>query len=184
MSRPRWCLNVALVLVLAALAGCSGPAGAPAATNGIQVFAVADRKPAPDLSGDLLDGSSFDSASHAGDVLVVNFWAQWCAPCVAEASDLEATYQATKASKVFFLGINTRDERDKAKSFLVGRATYPSLFDPAGRLALGFSVVPSAIPSTVIIDRQGRIAAITRQSIQRSELEPVVSQLAAEPRSA
>jgi thiol-disulfide isomerase/thioredoxin len=171
----RWWL-VALLLVLA---GCtSTPATTP--TVAITVFAPADRKPAPELKGELLAGGTFDQTTYSGDVLVVNFWAQWCAPCVAEADDLEATYLATKDSKVEFIGINTRDERDKANAFLVGRATYPSLFDPAGKLALRFAVVPSAIPSTVIIDRQGRIAAIARQAVQRDALEPILTQLAAE----
>ena len=62
---------------------------------------------------------------------MLNFWGSWCAPCRAEADDLEATYQATKASGVTFLGINVQDSRDKALAFEEGRVTYPSLFDPA-----------------------------------------------------
>lgn len=172
---------VLLVLALGLVAGCSGDPAPPASTHPITIYAPADRQPAPALRGELLDGSgNFDLADHSGEVVVVNFWAHWCAPCVVEADDLEATYQATKASKVTFLGINTRDERDAAKRFLVGRATYPSVFDPAGRVALGFAVPPTAIPSTIIVDRRGRVAAITFGAVLRGDFEPVVAQLAAE----
>jgi thiol-disulfide isomerase/thioredoxin len=173
---------LAAIALTGAMAGCSG-SPAPAAP-GIQVFPASQRQAAPGLAGDLLDGSgTFDLAAHRGDVIVVNFWAQWCGPCVAEADDLENTYQATKADHVTFLGVNTRDERDKAKRFVVGRATYPSVFDPAGKLALGFAVPPTSIPATIIIDRQGRIAAIARGAVVQSALEPVVDQLAAENKS-
>jgi hypothetical protein len=67
--------------------------------------------------------------------------------------------------------------------FVAGRATYPSVFDPAGKLALGFAVPPTSIPATIIIDRQGRIAAIARGAVVQSSLEPVVDQLATESKS-
>jgi thiol-disulfide isomerase/thioredoxin len=171
---------VALLVALGLLAGCSG-GPATTAAKAIQVFQPADRKAAPDLTGDLLDGTgSFRLADHAGEVVVINFWASWCGPCVAEAADLEATYLATKDSKVTFLGINVNDERDPAKSFLVGRSSYPNVFDPSGRLSLGFAVAPTAIPSTVVVDRSGRIAAVARTAVIREDLEPVVTALAAE----
>jgi thiol-disulfide isomerase/thioredoxin len=170
----------ATLVVLAALAGCIG-SPAPSTAAEIHVAAPAEREAVPSLRGELLDGSgTFDLADHAGDLVVVNFWGSWCGPCVAEADDLEQTYLATKDSGVTFVGVNTRDERDKAKAFVVGRATYPSVFDPAGRLALGFSVPPTVLPSTIIIDRRGRVAVVIRRAVLRTELEPIVTQLAAE----
>ncbi|HEX6872108.1 MAG TPA: TlpA disulfide reductase family protein [Micromonosporaceae bacterium] len=172
---------VVLLAGLAALAGCSG--GSPAVASPVQVVAAADRQPAPQLRGELLDGSgSYDLAQREGDVVVVNFWGSWCAPCVAEADDLEQTYLATKDARVSFLGVNIRDERDKARSFTTGRATYPSVFDPSGSLALGFSVPPTLIPTTFIIDRQGRIAVVIRSAVLRADLEALVRQVAAEGR--
>jgi thiol-disulfide isomerase/thioredoxin len=157
-----------------ALAGCTKGAQPRTPTGLIE---AGKRKPAPAVSGDLLGGGTFDLAAHKGSVVVVNFWASWCAPCRAEAADLESVYQATKSSGVVFLGINIRDEKDKAVAFHSGRVTYPSIFDPAGKIALGFSdVPPSAIPSTLIIDRQGRIASITRRDIRAAELQPLVEQ--------
>jgi len=175
----------AVVLGLAGLvgglvsAGCSSSPSAQA--TGPQVYAVSQRAAAPELSGPLLTGDgTFDLAQHRGDVVVLNFWASWCAPCRVEADDLETTYQATKASGVMFIGINIRDQRDPAKAFLAGRATYPSVFDPAGKVGLRLNVAATAIPQTFVLDRQGRIAAVIRGQVIRATLEPLVAEIAAE----
>jgi len=171
----------ALLGVVAAvtLAACSSNDDTTGTQSGL--IAEGKRKPAPAVTGDLLDGATFDLSAYRGKVVVVNFWASWCAPCRAEAADLEEVWQATKASGVQFVGINIRDEKDKAIAFHAGRATYPSIFDPAGKISLGFSdVPPSAIPSTLVIDRSGRIASITRRDIRAAELRPVVEAVAAE----
>jgi thiol-disulfide isomerase/thioredoxin len=179
-------LVIVMLALLATLAGCSS-AGASSATNpsGGQsvVFDAAQRHPAPKLTGELLDGGSFDLAQHRGEVVVVNFWAAYCGPCRAEAPELVAVADATKDQRVSFVGIDTRDERDKAKSFVEAKGiTYPSIFDPAGSTALNFAKVPpTAIPSTIIVDRQGRIAALYTKPLVREELEPAVRKVAAEP---
>jgi thiol-disulfide isomerase/thioredoxin len=164
---------VGLLGVLGLLAGCTGRP-APA-VEVIQVFAPADRKPAPALTGELLDGSgTYDPTTHAGDVLVVNVWASWCGPCVGEAPELEAVYAAHKDRGVAFLGINVRDETDAARAFARQHLTFPSIVDPSSRLMLGFNVHPNAIPATIVIDQQGRVAAIAQTAVVASELEPVV----------
>ena len=144
---------------------------------------VSARPKAPALSGELLDGTAFDvRAAYPGKVLVVNFWASWCSPCRLEGPELVAVAEATKAQGVEFIGMNIRDERDKAKAFEEGLgATYPSLFDPSGRLVLGFSdVPPTTIPATIVIDRQGRVATVFRKGLIASELQPAVEKVAAE----
>ena len=115
---------------------------------------------------------------------MVNFWGSWCAPCRAEADDLEAVYQATKVKDVTFIGVNSRDGRDAAKAFERGRVTYPSIFDPNGKVALAFDVTQISTPSTLILDRQGRIAAAMRKATTLRQLQPIVERIAAEPVSA
>ncbi|MEV6968095.1 TlpA disulfide reductase family protein [Hamadaea sp. NPDC051192] len=167
------------VLAAVTLAACSDNQDQKGTQSGL--IEAAKRKKAPTVTGDLLEGGRFDLSAYQGKVVVVNFWASWCAPCRAEATDLEEVWQSAKASGVQFVGINIRDEKDKAIAFHSGRATYPSIFDPAGKIALGFSdVPPSAIPSTLVIDQQGRIASITRRDIRAADLREVVEAVVAE----
>jgi thiol-disulfide isomerase/thioredoxin len=184
MARSARRLVATLALALAAAVGLGGCGGGsdPGGLTFVEVR-PADRKPAPDLSAELLDGGGrFDPATTRGQVVVVNFWAAWCSPCRAEAADLERVYQATKANGVTFLGIDIRDDRDKARAFVRGRTSYPSVFDPAGRLALGFTdVPPNTIPATLVIDRAGRLAVVIRSPVRESDLKPIVERIAAEP---
>jgi thiol-disulfide isomerase/thioredoxin len=145
------------------------------------VFAKADRKPAPQVQGSTVDGGSFDLASVRGHVVVLNFWASWCAPCRLEAADLEATHLSTKDSGITFVGVDSRDEKDAAAAFLAGRVSYPSLFDPAGRIALRFSdVPPTTLPATLVVDKAGKVAAVIRASVTQAALTTLVGQIAAE----
>jgi hypothetical protein len=83
---------------------------------------------------------------------------------------------------VTFLGISIRDERDKALAYLADvKPAYGSLFDPPGEYALDFKVPPSTIPSTLIVDRKGRLASIFRGVVYEKQLQPVLQQLLAEP---
>ncbi|GGK21657.1 hypothetical protein GCM10010124_12680 [Pilimelia terevasa] len=186
MPRPA-ALALALALGAAAgLVGCGRAAEARCATDqaGWVRCPAAARAAAPSPGGTLLDGRPVDAAAWAGRVVVVNFWGSWCAPCRAEADDLESTYRAVRADGAAFLGVNTRDERDKAVAFERGRASYPSVFDPAGRVALGYDLPPNAVPATVVLDRRGRIARVIRKAVQRATLEPVVREVLAEPDAA
>jgi peroxiredoxin len=176
----RRLLLVVVTVAAFLVAGCTtrSASGSPE-----QTFSSGERPAAPAVGGQLLDGSSFDLAAHRGSVVVLNFWASWCGPCRDEAADLEAAYEATKADGVTFIGVNSRDQSDTARAFVAGhQVTYPSLFDPAMRIALGFRDLPTALPSTVVIDRQGRVASVTRGRIFREDFTPLVRQIAAEPR--
>ena len=161
MSVPSWLRRCVPVVALAALAACTTGADAvDQASGGSQrfvagsgastVYSVADRKAAPDIAGTLLDGASFTLGAARGDVVVLNFWGSWCAPCRAEADDLERVYQATKASGVRFVGVNVKDTESRAKAFDVNfKITYPSLYDQAGRVALQLKAAPpNAVPAT------------------------------------
>ncbi|WP_405114601.1 TlpA family protein disulfide reductase [Micromonospora sp. NBC_01405] len=183
MPARRWIAGLlAAVVTTAALAGCSSDSQEQrcATTDGAIECAPDQRSTAPKLSGELLTGGSYDVTTDRGQVVVVNFWGSWCPPCRAEADDLEATYQATKASGVKFLGINVQDNRDKALAFEEGRVTYPSLFDPPSRLALAFDISPTTIPATVVLDRDGRVAVVIRSAVTQERLQPIVARIAAE----
>jgi peroxiredoxin len=183
MPRRTLAATAATLLAAAALAGCGESWEQRCTTSpaGFLECAPGDRPPPAAVTGELLDGGAYDLAQHRGTVVVVNFWGSWCNPCRAEADDLEGTYQATKGQGVTFLGINVQDDRDAAKAFERTRATYPSLFDPASRVALDFQVTPNATPATFVLDRQGRIAAAKRAAVTAADLRPVVERVAAEP---
>ena len=173
---------LAAVTAVTALVGCSSGSEESRCTSkaGIIECAPDQRSAAPKISGELLTGGRYDVAQARGQVVLLNFWGSWCAPCRAEADDLEATYQATKGSGVTFLGINIQDSKDKAIAFEEGRVTYPSLFDPASRLALSLDIPPNTIPATVILDRDGRIATVIRAAVTQENLRPLVERVAAE----
>jgi thiol-disulfide isomerase/thioredoxin len=121
----------------------------------------------------------------AGKVVVVNVWGQWCAPCRTEITQLQKVYDATRAQGVAFLGIDVRDNnRDAAKDFIVDRkVTFPSIYDPSMRtmIAFGGKYPTTVIPSTVVLDRQHRVAAVFLRELLAEDLQPVVERLAAEP---
>lgn len=174
----------AAAIAAGALAGCGNDEdwAAKCATNAQFVVECTpeQRPPAREVTGELLDGGTYDLAQDRGKVVVVNFWGSWCSPCRAEADDLQKTYDATKAKGVAFLGVNTRDDRDAAKAFERGQVTYPSIFDFQGKEALKFDVTQVSTPSTLILDRQGRIAVALRRATTVSELQPLVERIAAE----
>ena len=186
----------ALVGLLAApllLTGCTGTSGADASGATAYEFGrldpgpdglipVADRRAVPALTGSTLQGEALDLGTMHGQVLVLNFWADWCPPCRAEAPFLNKVASSTKDKGVRFVGVNVKDDRDAALAFeRVSRTPYPSLYDQPGALLLRFrKVVPQSPPSTMLIDRQGRLAGIFYSGVTESELQAPVLALADE----
>lgn len=177
------------------LAGCSGTSGSGGGSSSDDHFVagtgisgtvpVGQRSKPLDISGKTLDGTELNLASYRGKVLVINIWGSWCAPCRAEASGLEQVYKANAAKGVEFVGIDTRDlQTAAAKAFVKShKLTYPDLYDPDGELLLKFpkgSLNVQAIPTTIILDREGRIAARAIQALTSDQLTKLLDPVVAE----
>ncbi|MGW8553457.1 TlpA family protein disulfide reductase [Streptomyces tubercidicus] len=152
--------------------------------NGVDTVKKAERQPAPELSGETTTGKKLDVADYKGKVVILNVWGSWCGPCIAEVPNFSKVANETKDKGVQFLGINTRDGKSQAASFEEQhKVPYPSLFDPSGRLMLRFpkgSLNPQSIPSTIAIDRHGKIAARSIGPLAEDDLRKMVDPLIAE----
>lgn len=183
--------TLAAVCLAAVLAGCDASSAATsgadsgfvAGDGSLVVLPESQRVPAPDLVGTTLDGDTFRLSDHLGEVVALNVWASWCAPCRAEAPLLAKAAAEYGPKGVQFVGLDTRDSDTSARSFLDKfGVTYPNVIDSDGRLQLLFadSLPPQAIPSTVFIDRQGRVAARALGKVSdptlRGMLEPLLSE--------
>ena len=159
---------------------------APGGKTDITYDPPASRGTPGPLSGpDLLDTTkTLSLADFAGKVVVINIWGQWCGPCRAEIMQLQKVYDATRGDGVAFLGINVRDnDIDAPRDFVKDRGiTFDSIYDPAMRtmIAFGGRYPTTVIPSTVVLDRQHRVAAVFLRELIASDLLPVVQRLAAE----
>jgi thiol-disulfide isomerase/thioredoxin len=181
---------VAAAVVLSACSATSGGSATDGAnfvsgSGQITVLKPADRKPAPELSGETITGGHADLADYRGKVVVINVWGSWCDPCRAEAPNLVAVAAADKGKGVEFLGINTRDLTESNAVRFADRfgITYPNLFDPYGKLILRFpkgSLNPQSLPGTLVIDRRGRVAARALKPLGEGELNDLIDPVVAE----
>jgi peroxiredoxin len=147
-----------------------------------EVIAADDRATAPEFSGTLLDGTEFSSDELAGDVAVLNFWGSWCGPCRVETPEFQEVYADVRDRGVQFLGLNVKDDQQLARAFLKRHdIQFPSLYDPKGEVALAFRDYPAnAIPSTIVLDRQGRVAAVYTAEVSQADLRQVIDRVLAE----
>jgi thiol-disulfide isomerase/thioredoxin len=160
---------LAAACALAALGGCTaeetqaggGDTRYVEGDGSATAFPPDERDEAPEVSGTTLDGDELSVQDFAGDVVVINFWATWCAPCRAEKPVLDEVYSENAEDGLEFLGVNIKDDESAAQRFAEEfHLAYPSLYDQPGEIPQAFrdTVPPQAIPSTLVIDRDGRIA--------------------------
>ncbi|WUS97570.1 TlpA family protein disulfide reductase [Streptomyces sp. NBC_00708] len=154
-------------------------------TGGLSTAAKGERADAPKLDGETLDGKALDLAAYKGKIIVINAWGSWCAPCRLESKYFTKVAEETKDQGVQFVGINTRDNsRSNALSFEEDHGiTYPSFYDRTGKLLLRFpkgTFRLQSIPSTVVIDREGKLAARFVGGIDDTQLHKMIDPLIAE----
>jgi thiol-disulfide isomerase/thioredoxin len=159
--------------------GSGGNKNYVAGDGSVLEITPANRKDPIVFTGTTDSGAEVSSADYAGEVLVVNFWAGYCAPCRAEAPVLEKLAQKWANQGASFLGVNTYDEAATAQAFArTYGVTYPSVIDAnsgAVQLAFAGSVAPSALPTTIVLDGKGRVAArILGQIDSASTLDAII----------
>jgi len=166
----------AAVTASVSLAAC-GRDLPPSALVGASSIPVAEREPMPHVSGPTLSGSTLDLSALRGKVVVLNSWASWCGPCTQEAPQIAEFRNTADPSKVAVVGLDVSDKSGDAKDFVVKYGiTYPSIVDPEGALlATVPGVPPAALPSTVIIDADGRIAGRVIGATTAQQLRDLVA---------
>lgn len=155
-------------------------------SDGVSLVPKGERRPPNDLVGKTLQGARLDVSAFKGKVVVINAWGSWCSPCRAEAPTFARTAAKTKSKGVEFVGINTRENNiQSARAFEKDAGIkYPSLYDPSGKIMMnGFpkgTLNLQTIPSTVVLDRHGEIAARALRPLAEENLRKMIDPLISE----
>lgn len=176
-------LAALMLVVSVAATGCAesmgGAEGFVAGSGTVTVLDAAKRVPAPELSGRSLSGRPLALDDFAGSTVVLNVWGSWCAPCREEAPALIRAAERLDDRDVQFLGVSVREPGvASAKAFVRNFGVpYPSIYDSDGSQLLGFreTLPPDAIPSTLVVDPQGRVAARVLGPVDESTLVGLVN---------
>ncbi|CAB4699370.1 unannotated protein [freshwater metagenome] len=169
---------IAIVLTSCSGAGTSSTQVSYVSGNGsVTYIQTADRTQAPALAGMTLSGKNYSYAF--GRVTVLNVWASWCAPCRAEIPTLIAL--SKKYNEVTFIGVLTRDNPPTAEAFQRRfEIPYPTLIDDSILLGFKGSLPANAIPTTVVIDRNGRVAGRISGEVTVASLSTLIEQVSSE----
>ncbi|HEY0871712.1 MAG TPA: TlpA disulfide reductase family protein [Acidothermaceae bacterium] len=177
---------VVLLATLFALTGCAGAGGSSKDSVdvvGLTTYAANARHEAPALTGKAFDGSALSlSALGAGKVVLLNVWASWCGPCREESPMLGTAAKTYAPEGVVFVGIDEQDTASAGRTFATSAGmTYANFVDPDGALLAKLKMLPQmGIPSTLVLDKHGRIAARVIGPTNAAELKQVLGNLTAE----
>jgi peroxiredoxin len=194
MRKPTVKLTVLLAAALL-VAGCSS--GKDAVATGTEFNFVSpggqtditydgdDRQPIPEMTGESLmeEGEQLKLSSYKGEVVVLNIWGAWCPPCRVEAPQLQEVWEQYEDKGVQLLGIDVRDDQRSAPADFMRDTglTYPSIYDPPGRSLLALKGYPrAAVPSTIVLDKEHRVAAVFLRDLLAEDLTPLLDRLLAE----
>lgn len=196
-ARRAGAAAAALVAVGLSVAGCSEDPNSLSAQakagdrkgyvsgdGSVERIPAGQRQEPVQLAGTTLDGTQWASSDVRDKVVVVNVWGSWCGPCVAEADDLQKAWDTlSKAGKpVEFMGIDFREAPERGLAFQKARnITYPSLTDESGVLILALQGKAPTVPTTLVLDPEGRIAARVNGEVSTATLTGLVDDVLAEP---
>jgi peroxiredoxin len=165
-----WKRYAGTLLILAMMvAACSGSeAGEPQGVN--------EGNRARDFTLEALDGNTVSLEDHRGSVVLVNFWATWCAPCRAEIPDIQAIYDERQGDGFVVLGVNVEETREQVEPFVNEfNISYPVLLDESGRLLKMYRAM--GLPMSVIVDQEGVIHARHIGYLSATQLERYLAEL-------
>ncbi|MGP9500984.1 TlpA family protein disulfide reductase [Specibacter sp. AOP5-B1-6] len=154
-----------------------------AGDGSVTEYGASERKDPVQFAGTLFDGGKVDAADFPGQVTVLNFWYAACAPCRLEAPDLQALYADFKPQGVEFIGVNIRDEKAAAEAFERNfKLSYPSMMDKDGGVLLALTkyVPPSSVPTTLVLDKKGRVSARILGVAEKGTLKALITSALAE----
>jgi thiol-disulfide isomerase/thioredoxin len=183
MKRAALALLTALLAVSACTtAGSNGTYRFTSATALGKIIPAADRKPAGTFTGDLIDGGTVGSTDLRGKVALLNFWASWCTPCRVESPQLDLLYRKLKSKGVDIIGIDTKDAKSNARSFVHDfDISYPIVFDENGEIAIRLGDLPArGLPFSVLLDKSGDVAAVYVGIVTPKDLQGPLDTLRAE----
>lgn len=169
------------------LTGCTlgapenNPGGGAINIDTVPLTALADRRPAPAVCGQTIAGDELCLADLADRPVLVNFWGSWCGPCAREIPELVALGD-DYGDALSIVGVNEQDTRVNARSFERDQGVdYPSWFDEGAVIAAQFGgIAPEALPSTILLDAEHRVAVTLLGAVSRGQLEPYLQALTAE----
>ncbi|WP_150462030.1 TlpA family protein disulfide reductase [Nesterenkonia ebinurensis] len=191
IGRPLRTAAAAALISALALTGCGSSGNddlAQRASNdgtnyvagdgSVQEFAPDSRGESVAFESETFQGESVTPETFQGEVTVINFWYAACAPCRVEAPDLQAIHEEFEPDGVQFYGVNTRDTQATAEAFeRTFGITYPSMEDRSGTVLMSMTgyVHPSAVPTTLVLDRQGRVSASISGIVEPGTLRALIS---------